>query len=71
VGRREDVDVDALLAEAKAAAEGRERWRKSPPIWKRLREAGVSYDEIKEATGVSPATVARLARLARRGRSAT
>ena len=67
----EDVDVDALLAEAKAAAEGRERWRKSGPIFAALIDAKVPYARITEVTGVQAATFARHARLGRSSTSAS
>lgn len=66
----EDVDVDALLAQAKAAAEGRELWRKSGPVFAALIDAGVGYERIRELTGISSATAARKAGRARRERSA-
>jgi hypothetical protein len=66
----EDDEVAELLAEAKAAADGREAWRKSGPIWRRLLDLRVPLKRIKEVTGVSPATVARAAR-GRYGRSST
>ena len=66
----EDDEVTRLLAEAKAAADGRELWRRSGPTWRRLLDLRVPLKVIREATGVSPATVARAAR-GRYGRSST
>lgn len=67
----DDVDVDALLAQAKEAAEGRERWRKSGPIFAALIAAKVPYKTITEVTGVQAATFARHARLGRSNTSAS
>lgn len=64
--------MEALLAQAKDAAEGRERWRKAGPIFAQLIELGVPYAEIETKTGVAPATFARMAARARQsGHSST
>lgn len=67
----EGSNVEHLLEQARKAAEGREAWRQSGPIWRQLLDLHVPYDRITEATGVSPATFARVARAARRGTSRT
>jgi hypothetical protein len=67
----EDDEVAELLAQAKAAAQGRELWRRSGPVWRRLLDLRVPLKTIKEETGVSPATVGRVARVARSVRSST
>jgi predicted GIY-YIG superfamily endonuclease len=62
-------ELDAMLEDARRAREGRERWRNVAPILRELRELGVSYGEIKAATGIAPATVARIQHRSRTGGS--
>jgi hypothetical protein len=60
------VDEDTiirLLAEARKLREGRDQWRQRVgPVLHELRAAKVSYSRIQKATGISPGTVARIAR---------
>lgn len=55
-------EILLLLEEVRAAREGRDLWRNVGPILVQLRDQGTSYREIKEETGISPATVTRIVR---------
>lgn len=53
--------IETLLTAAREAREGRDRWRKVRPILRALRAAGVPYSRITLETGISRATIHRLA----------
>jgi hypothetical protein len=59
--------IEELLREANRAREGRDLWRNVGPILRELRAAKVPYQRIKDATGISPGTVARIAATSRIG----
>lgn len=48
--------VRTLLDQAKAAREARDVWRAVGPILAALQDAGISFQEIHDHTGISPAT---------------
>ena len=54
--------IARLLDEARAAREGRDRWREIGPTLTALRDAGVPLSAIAKATGINAATISRRAR---------
>ena len=59
--------IEGLLWQAEQARRGRDLWRKVGPILRSLREAGVPYRVIRAETGISYATISRLAAASRTG----
>lgn len=65
------MEVQGWLHSAQRAREGRDRWRRIGSTLVRLRDAGISYGEIRELTGISKTTAHRLVLTATRGRGTT
>lgn len=65
------MEVQALLWSATRAREGRDRWRTVGRTLWRLRQAGVSYREIREHTGIGQGTAHRLVLSGSRTRTTT
>lgn len=68
---RYPMEVQGWLWRAQRAREGRDRWKRIGPTLLQLREAGISYGEIRELTGISKTTAHRLVLTASRGRGMT